>query len=95
VDEELGELRAGLPGGDPAVLREEVGDLLFSVTMLARRLGVDAEAALEGANRKFVRRFAAIEERLAREGRDAREVGLETLDRLWNEVKDRETGGPV
>jgi len=93
VEEELGELRAGIPGGDPARLREELGDLLFTVTMLARRLGVDAEAALEGANRKFVRRFTAIEARLGREGRDVRDVGLETLDRLWNEGKEREAGG--
>ena len=67
-------------------MREEVGDLLFSVAMLARKLGIDAEAALEEANRKFARRFTSIEERLEREGRDVREVGLETLDRLWNEM---------
>ena len=87
VEEELGELRDSVTRGDPAGMREEVGDLLFSVAMLARKLGIDAEAALEEANRKFARRFTSIEERLEREGRDVREVGLETLDRLWNEMK--------
>jgi len=94
VDEELAELRAGIASGDTAGMREEVGDLLFSVAMLARKLSVDAEAALEDANRKFARRFASIEERLEREGRDVRDVGLETLDRLWNEVKSLDSRDP-
>jgi MazG family protein len=87
IDEELAELRDGITRADAAAMQEEVGDLLFSVTMLARKLGIDAEAALEATNRKFVRRFAAVEERLEGEGRDVREVGLETLDRLWREAK--------
>ncbi len=93
IDEELHELRAGLASGDPTAIADEIGDLLFSVTMLARRLDVDPEAALERTNRKFARRFAAVEARLAREGREASDAGLATLDRLWNEVKRREARG--
>jgi len=90
IDEELGEVRRALSGGDLESIRDEVGDLLFSMVMLARKLDVDPEAALERTNRKFVRRFAAVEQTLARDGLDAHGAGLATLDRLWNEVKERE-----
>jgi ATP diphosphatase len=62
--------------------------------MLARRRGVDPEAALDGTNRKFARRFAAIEAALAHEGCDVRGAGLARLDDLWNEAKERERRGP-
>lgn len=93
IDEELAELRAAVSRQDPAALREEVGDLLFSVTMLARKVGIDAEAALEGTNRKFVGRFEAMERALARDGQEVREAGLETLERMWNEAKRGERDG--
>jgi uncharacterized protein YabN with tetrapyrrole methylase and pyrophosphatase domain len=68
-------------------LEEELGDLLFAVVNLSRKLGVHPSLALDKANVKFASRFQAIE-RLARErGIDVRTAGLETLDRLWDEVK--------
>ncbi len=87
VREEIEELERGLE--DPAVLREELGDLLFAIVNLARHTGVDAEAALRDANTKFEDRFRYIEERLAESGRAAVDVDLDTLENLWNEAKQR------
>ncbi len=90
--EETGELREALAAEAPdrAALAEELGDLLFTVVNLGRKLGVDPDAALAGANAKFRRRFARIEERLAQGGRNLADVGLEELDRLWDEAKQGE-----
>jgi len=89
IDEEVGELRRAAEAGRPEDVREEFGDLLFSLVMLARRLEVDAEEALEGANRKFQARFHEVERRLAAAGIPIQEAGLETLDRVWGEVKGK------
>ena len=85
--EELGELRAALAGGESAQVREEIGDLLFTVVMLARRVRIDAEGALEGTNRKFRKRFGWIEAELGRRGTAVDEAGFEELERLWQESK--------
>ncbi|HEV2750949.1 MAG TPA: MazG nucleotide pyrophosphohydrolase domain-containing protein [Gemmatimonadales bacterium] len=70
-------------------VEEEIGDLLFAVVNLARKLDVDPGAALERASDKFTRRFDAVK-RLARErGMDVGRASLEELDRLWDEVKRR------
>jgi nucleoside triphosphate diphosphatase len=88
LDEERAELASALDEGDAAV-REELGDLLFTVANLARKLGVDPEAALAAANAKFRRRFAHVETRLAERGRRPDESTLEEMDALWNEAKGR------
>lgn len=68
-------------------VEEELGDLLFAAVNLARISGVRADAALEGANRKFVRRFGALE-RMARErGVDLEAASLDEMDAIWEEVK--------
>ncbi len=90
LDEEVGELRAELPGADPARLADEVGDLLFVVANLARKLGLDAEACLRGANAKFTRRFNGVEGVLATEGRVPGEVSLVEMEALWVAVKAAE-----
>ena len=87
IDEELGELRAALDGDDAKAVEDEIGDLLFSAVMLARKRDVDPEAALAATNRKFARRFRWIEEQLCAEGRRVDEVGLEQLERLWTRAK--------
>ncbi len=91
VDEEVAELREALAEGKREDAREkvteEIGDLLFTVANLARKLDVDPEAALAGANRKFRRRFEQIERRLAEQGRTADEASLEEMDALWDEAK--------
>jgi uncharacterized protein YabN with tetrapyrrole methylase and pyrophosphatase domain len=95
VEEELAEVRAETArGAEPSPygvpderLEEELGDLLFAVVNLSRKLGVHPSLALDKANIKFASRFQAIE-RLARErGIDVRTAGLDVLDALWEEVK--------
>jgi nucleoside triphosphate diphosphatase len=90
VEEEIAEVRQALAGGRKEAVREEVGDLLFTLANLARKLDVDPEAALAGTNRKFRHRFAKIEEGLAAQGKTAAEATLEEMDALWEAAK-RET----
>jgi nucleoside triphosphate diphosphatase len=68
-------------------IEHEVGDLLFAVVNLARKLDVDPRAALEGSNRRFTSRFSAVERLAAERGVDIHTAGLEVLDGLWEEVK--------
>jgi nucleoside triphosphate diphosphatase len=93
AEEEIDELRRALAAGDagaagaaPAV-REEVGDLLFTVANLARKLEIDPEAALAAANRKFRRRFEHVERGLAARGQRLGEATLAEMDALWDEAK--------
>ena len=94
VVEEVDELRdaASSQASDSAgtAVAEELGDLLFACVNLARHLGVDAEAALRGANAKFTARFHHVEAALAESGRSAEEVGPAELDRLWENAKRTE-----
>jgi ATP diphosphatase len=87
MEEETAELREALAVGDRAALREEVGDLLFTVANLARKLDVDPEAALAGTNDKFRRRFAAVEAGLAARGKTPADSSLEEMDELWEQAK--------
>jgi nucleoside triphosphate diphosphatase len=75
-------------------LVEEIGDLLFAVVNLARKAGVQPGPALDGANRKFRDRFDQVERMAEARGIELHGAGLETLDRLWDEVKkDGQTVG--
>ena len=74
-------------------LVDEIGDLMFAVVNLARKLGVQPGPALDRANRKFRRRFEAVEQLAAARGIDVGTAGLETLDQLWNVVKATGTAG--
>ncbi len=75
-----------------AEVQGELGDLLFVVANLARHLGVDPEAALRGANAKFVRRFGRIEDWLAEGGRTPAQSDLAEMDALWDRAKAEERG---
>jgi uncharacterized protein YabN with tetrapyrrole methylase and pyrophosphatase domain len=90
LDEETAELRRAVDIGSAEETRAEVGDLLFTIANLARKLDVDPEAALAATNLKFRRRFQSIEHELSRAGERLGEVGLERLDELWNRAKDAE-----
>ncbi|MDE0061154.1 MAG: nucleoside triphosphate pyrophosphohydrolase [Defluviicoccus sp.] len=91
VDEELGELKEAIEdGGDATALAEEVGDLLFACVNVARRLGIDPEQALRDCNDKFIRRFNAIEDGLAKAGKAPEDSTLEEMDGLWEAAKRRE-----
>ncbi|HEX7182786.1 MAG TPA: nucleoside triphosphate pyrophosphohydrolase [Thermoanaerobaculia bacterium] len=87
VDEETAELRQALAEGDAAAVREEIGDLLFTLANLSRKLDVDPEAALAGTNLKFRRRFEQVERGLAEKGKSAAEATLEEMDALWEAAK--------
>ena len=95
VEEELAEVRAEVArGAEPSAhgvpdprLEEELGDLLFAVVNLSRKLGVHPSLALDKANVKFAARFQAIEHLARERGLDVRTAGLEALDALWEEVK--------
>lgn len=93
IDEELGELRTEVTGteqDDPARIEDEVGDLLFTVVNLARRLDIDPETALRRCNAKFERRFRFMEDGLAAEGTPIQTVGLADMERHWMRAKQAE-----
>ena len=82
------ELRAELPGAQPARLADELGDMLFVMANLARKLGLNAEECLAGANAKFARRFGFVEDALARAGKTPQMSDLAEMDTLWNKAKE-------
>ena len=90
VEEEVGEFFEAIGGPQAA---EEFGDLLFALVNLARHAGIDAETALRAANRKFERRFAAIEQALAARGKTPADSDLAEMDALWEAAKAAEAGG--
>ena len=92
LDEEVAELKVEIAAGSNARMKDEVGDLLFVLANLARKLGVEPEDALRGANAKFVRRFAFIEAELAKDGRTPDQSNLAEMDALWNAAKGTERG---
>ena len=88
IKEEVGELDAELDNhGDPERVEAEIGDLLFAVVNLARKVGCDPRAALEKANDRFVHRFRGVEALAKERGIDVATAKLEVLDELWEEIK--------
>lgn len=87
LEEEAAELKVEIASGDLETVREEVGDLLFVLANLSRKLGVEPEDALSAANAKFIRRFHHIEAELARDGRTPDQSDLAEMDALWNAAK--------
>jgi ATP diphosphatase len=90
LEEEIAELRAELPAADPTRLADELGDMLFVMANLARKLDLDAESCLRGANDKFARRFAGVERMLAAQGRAPADATLEEMEACWQAVKREE-----
>jgi ATP diphosphatase len=97
LDEELGELKEAIAdakkAGEPLELEhvdhltEELGDVLFVIANVGRKLRIDPETALRVTNRKFEKRFGEIETRLTAKGRKVNETPLDELIQLWNEAK--------
>jgi len=88
VEEEWSELQRAIGEAAPASIEDELGDLLFSMAQLARKLGLEPEATLRGANEKFTRRFQALERALAERGLSVQEATLEEMEGAWRLVKD-------
>ena len=87
LDEEVAELRAEVEDADPDRLEDELGDMLFVMANLARKLKLDPEACLRRANRKFSNRFQAVELALAAQGTTPAEATLEDMEAQWKRVK--------
>jgi MazG family protein len=87
VDEELSELDASIASGDRGAIERELGDVLFAVANLARKLSLPPEEALRGAIGRFIQRFEHVERELERAGVPHGEASLARMDELWNEAK--------
>jgi MazG family protein len=93
VEEEVREVAEAIRGGDVQAMHHEIGDLLFAVMNVARKVGVDAENALVDATTKFQRRFEVVEDVLAERGKTPQTSTLEEMDALWEVAKRREPQG--
>jgi MazG family protein len=92
IQEEVDELREVVDAPtalDRVRAEDEMGDLLFSIANLARKLGVEPETALRKANDKFTRRFTDMETAIAESGRTMREMPLDALEAEWQQAKAR------
>lgn len=90
LEEETGELREAMASGNQDHVHDEMGDLLFTIANIARKLGVNAEEALQSTNRKFTRRFESMERTVHQSGRNIDQLTLPEMDSLWNEAKSAE-----
>jgi nucleoside triphosphate diphosphatase len=89
IEEEVAELRDTLEREPENAARaeEEMGDLLFAMANLSRRLGIEPEAALRKANEKFTKRFGQMEENFAASGRSLETASLEDMEAEWEKIK--------
>jgi MazG family protein len=85
--EEMAELEEARRDGDAAAIRDELGDVLFTVVNLTRALGIDAEGAMRDANDKFYRRFTFMERHAAGDGRHLGDLDIAELEKLWQLAK--------
>ncbi|MCL7928789.1 nucleoside triphosphate pyrophosphohydrolase [Halomonas llamarensis] len=90
IREEIDEVEAALEAGDPRQAQDEVGDVLFAVTHLARTLNADPEQCLRVTNSKFERRFHHVERALAADGRTLTEASLDEMETHWQAAKVKE-----
>ncbi|HFC29816.1 MAG TPA: hypothetical protein ENJ44_02105 [Oceanospirillales bacterium] len=88
MEEEIAELKEAMQTEDVDKITDELGDVLFVCTNLARHLKIDPELALRGANKKFTKRFLQVEKLAAQEMPDKKRYDLDFLDKLWNKVKN-------
>jgi len=90
IQEEVNELREVVPAEGRANherAEEEMGDLLFAIANLSRKLGIEPETALRKANDKFTKRFGTLEKTVTSSGRAMKELTLEELEEMWQRVK--------
>lgn len=87
ISEELAELKHEIIEGNTNNTEAEFGDLLFSVINAARLYDVDPEIALERTNQKFMKRFAYLEEKTIKQGRDLKTMSLDQMNQIWEEAK--------
>ena len=85
--EELGEVKEAYAGGEVAHIEEEIGDLLLTVTSLARKVHVESEDAMNKATNKFIDRFERVENATISEGKDIEKMTMTELDAIWDRIK--------
>ncbi len=90
IDEEVAELREAVANGDQSHMHEEIGDLLFTIANIARKVNVNPEEALQSTSRKFMRRFESMEKNVRERGQNLDQLELAEMDRLWDEAKAAE-----
>jgi tetrapyrrole methylase family protein/MazG family protein len=88
IEEEIQELKRAIASTQHREIEEEIGDLLFATVNLARLLQVEPEEALRKANEKFIRRFKELERRAKAQGRELREMSLNEMDEIWDQIKE-------
>jgi MazG family protein len=93
VEEEVGEMQEAIATEDRAAIEEEIGDVLFAVVNVARKLKVDAETALQKGIDKFVTRFNQLEDELKTRGKRLGDVDLPEMDAIWNKIKATDQRG--
>ncbi len=87
LEEEIGEVKEAIAGGNKDEIEEEFGDVLFTAVSLARKLGIDAEESLTHATEKFIRRFSVLENEVIKEGKDITTLPMDELDAIWDRIK--------
>ena len=87
LPEEMQELREAIASGNKEKIEEEYGDLLFAAVNVSRFLKVDSEQCLASSTDKFMNRFKAVEQTVAELGRDMKELSLQEVDAIWDQVK--------
>jgi len=90
IEEEIAEVHEAIASGDEKKIHDEIGDLLFTVANIARKLNVNAEEALQSTNRKFTRRFETMERSVREKGQNLDQLTLEEMDALWDAAKSLE-----
>ena len=95
IKEELDEVECAINEGGANQqnenLAEEIGDLLFAVTNLTRKIGMDSESLLAAANQKFISRFNEVEEILEKQGTNAVEADIQCMEKAWEKVKNKDS----
>lgn len=87
VDEEMGEFKSALAQGDSEKIKEELGDIIFSLVNLGRFADINAEEALRRTIARFVTRFHYIEKKLKKKGMAINNASLSEMEKFWNEAK--------
>ena len=85
--EEIDEVKEAYEDGERAHIEEEIGDLLLTVTSLCRKVGVDAEEAMNKATNKFIDRFERVENKTLEAGKNIEEMSMSELDAIWDKIK--------
>ena len=89
LNEEIAEVKAAAESGENDAVMEEMGDLLLTVTSLARKLGVDSEEALFRATNKFIDRFEKVENAVIAQGKNVENMTMTELDEVWDSIKHK------